>query len=398
MSSEISPQFIASLTNALTYWQQQTQDLDDAGIIEIDPERHNLHEVVTIGLDLPQTWELAAGVILQAFPLAERRGYWQEWLEVLNKALAHCPDTAYRLQGQLLNRMGELYRYNRQLEKAITAHKQAETIAQERKNESSLAEAHYCLCWDYLETKQYAVAEQCGLAALEVFTHLAVTGVWLSNIYRALGMVARMQGNLAIALERLTRSADSERKLLEPTRLARILQELAQAFQDAERYDEALVCYTEASEILEPTASERDKMLVQINLGVLFFRQHRWGRAEICFRQANDSLYLRQSGEIFLQALVANNLGNVLLKQEHLAEAETHLRQAWQLWLEIQDNLSLANTIGSLAELYAKQDKVVEAKSLFRQAIQLLAAYPDDAFAQKRLLPQFQKQLQGLIS
>jgi hypothetical protein len=54
--------------------------------------------------------------------------------------------------------------------------------------------------------------------------------------------------------------------------------------------------------------------------------------------------------------------------------------------------------MGSLAELYAKQDKVTEAVSLFKQAIQLLAMYPDDAFAQERLLPQFKQQLQALMN
>jgi len=45
--------------------------------------------------------------------------------------------------------------------------------------------------------------------------------------------------------------------------------------------------------------------------------------------------------------------------------------------------------------VYAKQDKQDEAISLFEEALQLLAAYPDDAFAQ-RLQLEFEAQLQAL--
>jgi tetratricopeptide (TPR) repeat protein len=398
MSSEISPQFIASLTNALTYWQRQTQNLDDTGIIEIDPERHNLHQVVVWGLDLRQTWELAAGVALQAFSLAERRGYWQEWLEVLNRALFKCPATAYRLQGQLLNRVGDLHRYSHQLEEAIEAHKQAEALAQQQGDKLALGEAHNRLCWDYLETREYMEAEQHSLSALETFTHLGVKDDLLTNTYWALGSTARRRGNITLALERLTYAATLGRTNQQPTYLARILNELAVTLQEAASYEEALACLTEALKVLEATASERDKVEVQLNMGVLLFRQQQWAKAEIAFLQAISSSYLLRSGEIPLQALLANNLGNVLLKQGRLVEAETQLQYAWQLWLETQDYLSRANTMGSLAELYAKQGKVTTAVSLFKQAIQLLKLYPDDAFAQERLLPQFKQQLQALMN
>lgn len=395
MSSEISPQFIASLTNALVYWQQQTQNLDDALIIEIDPERQNLHEVVVIGLDLPQTWKLAAGVALQVFYLVERRGYWQEWLEVLNKALVYCPTTAYHLQGQLLNRIGELHRFGRQLEEAIEVHKQAEALAQQQEDELALAEAHFRLCYDFLVTRQYKEAEQFGLLTLEVFTRLAVKGAWLANTYRALGMIARQRGDMPTALERLSCAVELGRKLNQPTRLARILYDLGSAYQDAGKYDEALAQFHEASKLLETTASERDKVNVQNNIGTLYFRRQQWDKAEFAFQQAQASRYLRQSGNAHLQALVATNLSNVFLKQGRLSEAETILRQAWILRLQANDEVSLANTIGSLAEVLAQQGQWDEAISLYEQAIPLLSKYPDDAFAQTRLLPSFQAQLQA---
>ena len=175
-----------------------------------------------------------------------------------------------------------------------------------------------------------------------------------------------------------------------------MLYELANAFRDAEAYDEALVCLTEAAEVLNSTASEQDKIIVQLNLGTLFFRQQQWLQAEIAFQRAWASPYLHLSGNFHLQALTANYLGNVFLKQARLAEAESLLRQAWRLQLQAKDEVNLANIIGSLAEVLARQEQMDEATSLYEQAIILLSKYPDDVFAQTRLLPLFRDQLQDI--
>jgi hypothetical protein len=74
MSGKIPPEFITILTNGLTYWQQRSQNLDDASITDIDLDRRELYEAVAAGLELPQTCQLATDVVLQTFFLAERRG------------------------------------------------------------------------------------------------------------------------------------------------------------------------------------------------------------------------------------------------------------------------------------------------------------------------------------
>ena len=397
MSSEISPQFIASLTNALVYWRQQTQNLDDALIMEIDPERRNLHQVVVMGLDLPQTWELASDVALQTFFLAERKGYWQEWAGVFERALNHCQAIEPHRQGRLLNRLGELYRYMRRLEAAVAVHKEAEALAQEQDDDLALAEARYRLCWDYLETKQYGEAEVCCRFALKTFTHLGLRDDLLTNCYWALGSIARRKGDIAAAQELLTRAVYMGHTTQQPTHLARMLNELAWLLLETAAYEEALAYLAEAEQILAATASERDKIHVQLNRGLLFFRQEKWIEAELAWRYALNSAYLRQSGEIQLQAHLAHNLGIALLKQENLPEAEELFHYARQLRLELQDKLALANTLGGLAEVYARQGKQDEAISLFKEALQLLAAYPDDAYAQKLWL-EFEPQLQALLS
>jgi tetratricopeptide (TPR) repeat protein len=397
MSGKIPPEFITILTNGLTYWQQRSQNLDDASITDMDLDRRELYEAVAAGLELPQTCQLATDVALQSFFLAERRGYWSEWAELFEKALNECHALEHERKGHLLNRLGELYRYLRRLEAAVAVHKQAENLAQERDNDLALAEARYRLCWDYLETKQYGDAETCGRFALETFTRLDTRDDLITNCYWALGSIARRRGDIDAAREQLTHATNLARTTQQPTYLARMLNELSWLLLEIAEYDEALVYSAEAEQTLATTASERDKVQVQLNRGLLYYRQQKWTEAELAWRHALNSAYFRQSGEINEQARLAHNLGNILLTRGVLEEAEAQLQYARQLRLELQDNLALANTLGTLAELRAKQEKQDEAISFFEEALQFLAAYPDVAYAQKLIL-EFEQKMKALQS
>jgi tetratricopeptide (TPR) repeat protein len=291
--------------------------------------------------------------------------------------------------------LGELYRYTYQLDKAIACHQQAETIAQQLNDAHAIAEAQFGLAFDYVDLRQnYAEAEQKGLAALEAFTSLQAKGGWIANSYRLLGNVARLRGDLDLAVERLSQAVTLGRQLQQPTRLARMLIGLANAFTDTKQYDEARSCLDEAAQVLTTTMSEIDKSNVQYGIGIIYWRQEKWDKAETAF-QKSFSPYLRQINDLGQQANLINNLGNVYLKQHRLTEAEAQLRHARSLWQQLQAPLNLANTIGTLAEVLVQQGKEEEAALLFEQAIKLLHDYPDDAWA-KNLLSGFQEQLDNL--
>lgn len=132
MNSEttINPQFTASIASGLEYWQAQTENSSDETISRLDARRQNLMRIVSYGLKLAPTQQAAAAVCLQAFPLIERRGYWQEWIPLLKSAANNIHDDLV-LQVKLLNRLGELYRISRQLPAAIETHLQAEKLSQQ---------------------------------------------------------------------------------------------------------------------------------------------------------------------------------------------------------------------------------------------------------------------------
>ena len=129
---------------------------------------------------------------------------------------------------------------------------------------------------------------------------------------------------------------------------------------------------------------------MQNNIGFLYYKQGRWPAAEAAFRQA-DTDYLRRSPNFHLQAQVANNIGNTLIKQAKFESAVSYLRQAVDLWLQADDKLELANTSGSLAEALAGQGNTNQALAHFEEALALLAHFPDDTWA-VRLRSDFRQQ------
>ena len=376
-----SAQFIRSIKGAIAYWRKRTQEMDDNTIRRLDAERQNIFQAVQFGLVPPQTWRDAAMVVLQTFDLIEQRGYWQEWIPVMEMAITHCADDQLHLKVKLLNQLGQFYRFLWQLVPALAAHKEAETIAQQLRDEQMLAESHCSLSELYLRQRQYDKAEQYGQSALTQFTNVDVEEKWLAATLNTLGELARFRGDLLLAEKRLSQAAAHWRSLNKPVRIARTLNDLAVTFLAAGKFEQAHQCYIEVVTLLEPTTNELDKVMVQINLGVLYFRQEKWIEAEAVFRKA-DSACIQQSPNIYYQALIANNLGNVLLKQNRLEEAALYLHNAAAFWRQTGDNLELANTLGTLAETTIAQKRVLDAIPLYEEAIEILSDIPDDARAE----------------
>ncbi len=394
MSSTPDAQFLQGLYNGLTYWQQQTHQLDDATIQQLDKRRHSLYRVLQIGLLWPEAWQKTAQVVLQAFNLAERRGYWEEWQVLLQHLLHHGPETELRLRLQLLSRLGQLQTLSQKQTEAIATHQQAKVIAETLGDAHALAEIHHHLLQDYRDKSQFAEAEQHGLAALDYFRQQPIPGKWLAGTLQLLGVVAREQGLLQLSQERLSQAVGIWRTLTDGTALARALSDSANTLRQDEQYEAALVCLNEAAELLVATANEFDKTMVQINRGVLFYELKRWAEAEAAFLQANSS-YLRQSSHIFYQALVATNLGNVYLKIGRFPEAESQLQVALARWLQIKEEVSQANVLGTLGELYGVQRETKKAIAHYDEAIGILEKRRNIPRAQK-LWQKFLEQRQTL--
>jgi tetratricopeptide (TPR) repeat protein len=338
---------------------------------------------VQFGLAVPEAWDLTAQVSLQSVPLVNRRMYWGEWIPVLEGLIQRAPAGGEQQTFYLLIQLGRCQRMLRQLEEATASHEAAAAVAREQTDDMALAEAFYNIGRDYFTRRLYGRADEYSHAALQLLdgenpSHRSL----IAKSHDTLGINAMHRGDLASAKSHHKQAVEASREIGDTTLIARMLNALARTLQNDGSYDEAIGFYLEAEQLLESSSNDLDKTLTRLNLGSAYFSQGNWKAAEASLRKA-DSEYLRRSGNVDYRARVLSSLGNVLLKQERWIEAEAYLKLAIELWIELEDDLNLANAIGALGEVLAGRGDVAGAIPLIEQALSLLERYPDHAWANK---------------
>ncbi len=382
-----SAKFAESIAANITYWQTRLREPSDEEIKAIDLDRTNLYRAIEFGMGLPAAWQATANLVVQCFPFIVHRGYYRDWIPVLENLTSCCADEDLALKGRLLDQLGILYRRNRQLDASIATHLEEERIGEELDDTSRKSFARMHLSAGYWRKRQYDTAERYGLAALEGFSGLDDNKEKVASCFINLGNIALGRGDLKLAEERLKRSVELYRQLGHPVDLANALKNLATVYETAGEYDEALLILIEVVDILAPTDFEIDKAMTEINIGTLYFRKEQLDLAEAAFRRA-DSPYMRDFGPLYYRALTANNLGNVFLLREEWEQAEKHLRASVRLFRQAKAQINLANSLSGIAEALVGMEKPDEAIPLYNEAIEIVTAHPDDAWAQ-RLLQEF---------
>jgi tetratricopeptide (TPR) repeat protein len=355
--------------------------MEEQAIEAADRERQNLFRAVQFGLELPQAWEMTAEIALSAIPLINRRLYRQEWIPVLEHLVVKCPAAHQRAKFDLLIQLGRMQRLEQQRDSAVETLQQAEALARQIGDPQALARAYYNLGRVHLDARRYTDAERHSRRALDILNEQEVVDqaliAWVLN---TLGKVSQVDGEYDAAYEYYSRSVAIWRTIGDETGLLRALMDLATNFRYSGQLDEAIALYKQADELVSSTTNELDKALVGINLGATYYDKKELSLAEETFRKAY-SPYLRKAGDLRMRAILTANLGNVMLEVERLAEAEAFLCQAIDLWEQQDDDLNMANSLGTLGEVLARRGDSEVAILLFDEALTLSGKFPTHPLA-----------------
>ena len=377
-----SADFSKSVATNLAYWLDSSRELDDKKLHRLDDERHNIYRAVRFGIDLERTRCDAATLILQIYPLIERRGYWRRWIPLLQKAVNSCTEADSSLAVRLLDRLGQCYRLNRQWQESLAKHQREEELAQQMGDRKLLAKSQLNLSQTYWSLRQYDQAVRYGEAALAGFTATAGDAEQIGATFTILGLIAYGRGQWQTAESLLTQAVDAYRSIDRPALLARSLMNLTLTLQRDGRNEEALPLCREALEILQPTEHELDKVRVELALGTSYLNLNRLVEALEAYERANSPA-LRRTGDTYLMALTANNLGSVYLEMGRLEEAQRTLNDSIRLWRRAGGRLMLANTLGSMAETLLAMERPDEALPYLNETIAIAAEFPDDDWGKK---------------
>ena len=376
--SEISSRFVTGLRANIAYWQQKTAQLTDTQIPALNPDFPNLLRAVQMGTMHPATQVETAELIYQEYFWVEQAGHWDSWLPIIDRLVPMLDDDFLRCR--LYKQQGQLYRSAGQFHAAIPVLMKSADLAGQLNDDVALAEAKTHLCSIYLNQRAYAKAESLGREALQLLTRRPGAERPLTAVLTNLGLIALAQGQLEQAETQLTEAAAIGKKAQPPTQMARILNSLAIVYHRRDKLKASQQTYEEAIAIIEQTANRTDKVHLQLSLGALFVDMNRLDEAEALFLQAEKSLN-GIPGHLPFRAVIANNLGNVLLEKKQPAAAEHYLQRSVELRRRLNIRLPLANSYISWGKALHQLGRTNEALAAVDAAQQILPEFPDDAWA-----------------
>lgn len=387
-TQRVNPQFIESIQAGLKYWQRKTQEIETNQAHWLDRRRRNLFQAVIFGIQTEETWEATVEVLLQSFNFVEWGGYWQEWIPIIEQALASAPEKTSSINGRLHNRLGQLYKLSKKHPVAIEQHEQALLLAEKLNDKSLSIVAHASLCEVYLELNMIPKAKEYAQTGLSIALKTADTERLQAFLHKDLGAVAQYSGDWEQAVRHQKQAIQLWRKQNNLVYLARSLIDLGISYTNSDNFLAAQQVYEEAGAILNKTINESDKALVYLNLGVLFYRQEKWTAARDAFLRINPTA-LRERNNQTILAKLHNNLGNVYLKLAQLELSIRHLTKAIKLCRTLNDPLGLANSLGTLGEVLWANRQLPEAMACYQEALQLLAPLKKDGHWPEKLYLDF---------
>lgn len=391
MKDDIRPM----VRRTLAHWHTRAETVDEGALAAFERNQTLLRSIITQCAADDEFQLSAAALLCKLRFLIERRGLAEGWMPVAALCLETLPDgLPLRWDVALFDA------YMCTLARQFTA---AETrllsmVTHQDVPEMIRAEALLYLGNCYWDMGRLTEADDYSHNALQAFLAL---GKQVPT--RKLASTATLQGLIAAHM----REVDSAEihfeyavacweAVQDAAFLARTLNNWAELYIDAGRFEDAWPLLEKALMVVAATDSDLDTVRIYLNRGTYFYVKGAYEQALDAFRKA-DSDALRNSAETFLQAHVDNNLGGTLLKLGELTMAKLHLKAAIRRWEQLGDRFMWANTLSGLATLLHQQGEGAEAVQLLHKALSLMDTIKATPRVQVRR-QQLQEQLEALAN
>lgn len=312
----------------LRYWQAWlgTKPVE---ITTLDRERNRIIRGVSFALELEEAWPTVGELIVIFSPYMERRGHWDIWNNILDRAIQvarQSNDVANETTLSAL--MARLLFQQSRLKESVASYRRVIRLA--RLIGDSFNEARACsnLGYYYTEQGQWCRAETLCYHALQLFQQLG------SKHGRA-----HTENHLGILYTR-QHSWDQARQHLE-----------------------------RACAIWESMGDEHGLMRGLLNMGLLYVDARQPEQALSYLEKAFAQAHL--SGEDLDSGIIHSNIGIAYMYLENLEQAEAHIRQAEAIFQRYSNLAELSRAWNSMGLVYFQQNKWAEAMLYLEKSLEL---------------------------
>lgn len=295
----------------------------------LDGEQEHILKAITLGLELAEAWAVVRDLIVAFAPYMERRGHWEAWHLLLQRAIA----AAQRMSDEggeitLTALLARLCQRQSRTQDVVYYYRRVIRLARRTGNRYEMARACSNLGYLYTDLGRWQRAEILNQQALTIFEQLA------SNHGRA-----HTHNHLGALYIRQQRWPEAE-------------EHLQQACTYWQQMDDM-----------------HSLIYGLLNLGVLYVEQ---GIAQKAMHYLADA-YQRTAvmGEKTLIGNILNNIAIAHRLNHDFAQALQSAQQAEQIFREHHSTLELAHVWHNLCLIYGQSNQNGKADDYFIQALQL---------------------------
>jgi tetratricopeptide (TPR) repeat protein len=307
------------------YWHDFVADCVGQ-VAALDGERDGILKAIKFALDVQEAWRWVYDLIVAFSPYMERRGHWEIWNPVLDRAILvarQVEDMAGAVNLSILS--ARLWQRQSQPQKTITCYRQAIRLARQIGDQYNEARACTNLGYLYIEQGQWQRAEILCCYALAIFEQLdsdhgrAHTENHLGLLYTRLGLWDQAGRHLEQACAIWQEMQDHHGLMYGFMNLGLLHVEMGQA-------NKALAYSTEALHQANLTGEKLELGKIFMNVGLAYQIQGELGLAEKYTRRAETVFrrYFNLPGVVD----TLENLGRIYLDQERWLQAIECLESA----------------------------------------------------------------------
>lgn len=319
----------------LRYWLGWVKErLTD--VAAIDQEQNLIIRAISFALDLKDlAWETTRELIELLSPYMERRGYWDSWSRILDRA-SHVAQQFGDSLGlaRVSSLLARLRARQSRFDEARLNYRHAIKLSRQIGDRVTEARACSNLGYYFIEQGYWWRAEVLCWHALRIFEQLdhnhgrAHTENHLGILYIRQGFWDRAQAHLEQACALWRSMEDGSGLMLGYMNLGML-------FNEMEHFDEALSYHHQALFYAEQAGEELIVGTIHMNTGNCLRLMGRFAEAKACCLKAKV-IFDRFKNSVG-QGLVLDNLGLIYLGQSQGSKAKSALEAAVEVWRNLQN-------------------------------------------------------------
>ncbi|MEM7345673.1 MAG: tetratricopeptide repeat protein, partial [Chloroflexota bacterium] len=316
----------------VVYWQDFIENhAKDVGTLE--QEWEGVVKAIVFGLELKEEWPLVYSLIIEFSNFMERRGYWDSWQTILDRALKTAPQTnSEPNQVNLVALSARLWQRQGDYKQMLAKYRHTIQLARRHNDLFNEGRAYTNLGFFYVEHGQWYRAEVLCCHALHLFETLNYES-GQAHTDNHLGVLYTRQKQWEKAQHHLDRACKIWASMADDYGLMFGFMNLGLFFIEKDRPSEALVWSKKALEKAQLAGEASTIGTIKLNIGISYRLQGDFTQAEQYLRQA-ETIFHHYSNLLGL-ARVLGDLGLMYQSQQNYSKARLYIELALRGWRNI---------------------------------------------------------------